>query len=925
MYSKQVEDYVGQVIRPRGMSEVKAVKKESDIVAPRLMKGRSSEKKMNQFKIKGVSSFGDEREVKLFDVIPQSPVKKSEKLIKPILQKSTSIPKLYMKKLKKNRKISPRPPLHTQTSRQLLTFSSSNVDLNMIREKNEDILPKKTINPNDYKKIMKKRKPKANNKSMAIRDKTLKRMKTSRAKIRASQILVKQNLEYTQVQNNIRIKSSRNLEGSRQSSVKTNLTLSQSRSMEKMNQSLQKISFKNDSILMNFKPSVVKYTDKNGKKVAPSQPLQTERLNDRIKILNTKMRYVLQPNEVLNPMDLLHGTTHVEMIEEEQLYFRIYTFGYKPPLVIHKKHCKGKIRIYISSEHYKPKYGNAEVVFSEHKSKLLFYPKKCKKHCELDIENVYITLHSLSVSSIDLEVYFKSRDESREDSNALGGLMFKPLNITMEQRHRAFINDLMDHPKRRKDFMEKCKDIRRSRVERLRKNRTLEYKISNQSYEQRRKDVLQKKEQEWKLKLFTVFKKEIKHDLQAKLKMSRNKILQQQYRNKFWVRSMCLNSCFTEMWSRFVEARDQWIHKNRKHIAARRIGIHWKRYMIKKGEIMFYRQVMHIRHSFKYKFNSIVHKPDFSGTVLWSFYDFLRKKAWRHELKSKMIKYNLAVISIQEHTKAVVEERLHKVFILKYYWKKVRETIAFLYNHPKHQKKLKKTVLAKIHLDETVDMDQRVRKYVREFSSALKDKRKQFFDSCSQNKVKGILAKFVYNLVQVKKEKNSLHEIDMIDLYLEEAVEKLTQPSKKVKSYLGSIRQTQKNLNKDLLSLKTISSKNFMENFNIPERLTLDLQKKKAHSVVTRDRRRTTLNNSLMLPPDMRNSLFQNADQMDPLDENSIVNTILGNLGEDIKILNEQDYLPDFRKMLALMLPEDDIPATKRSPVRKKPQSLVRK
>jgi hypothetical protein len=58
------------------------------------------------------------------------------------------------------------------------------------------------------------------------------------------------------------------------------------------------------------------------------------------------------------------------MVEEERLFYRVYSKNYRPPLNILKVNSKGKIRIYISCDHKKPNYGNADVVFGEDKNKM---------------------------------------------------------------------------------------------------------------------------------------------------------------------------------------------------------------------------------------------------------------------------------------------------------------------------------------------------------------------------------------------------------------------------------------------------------------------------------------------------------------------------------------------------------------------------
>ena len=55
--------------------------------------------------------------------------------------------------------------------------------------------------------------------------------------------------------------------------------------MEKMNKSLKNLKIKNDNLLLNFKPSIIKLKDKNGKDIEqPIQPLMVDKIKNNIKV-----------------------------------------------------------------------------------------------------------------------------------------------------------------------------------------------------------------------------------------------------------------------------------------------------------------------------------------------------------------------------------------------------------------------------------------------------------------------------------------------------------------------------------------------------------------------------------------------------------------------------------------------------------------
>lgn len=162
------------------------------------------------------------------------------------------------------------------------------------------------------------------------------------------------------------------------------------------------------------------------------------------------------------------------MIEEERLFYRIYSQNYKPPLTIQKVNSNGKVRIYISCSNQKPTYGNADIVFSEDKKKILFYPKKSKKGNLFNMEYVYLTIHSLSESLVNLKVFFENQQNFEgmpREGSKISLPILRQKDSTIKERNNKFVDDLMKKPVKRRKFMKSIHDIKTSRSERLSKSR----------------------------------------------------------------------------------------------------------------------------------------------------------------------------------------------------------------------------------------------------------------------------------------------------------------------------------------------------------------------------------------------------------------------------------------------------------------------
>ena len=121
--------------------------------------------------------------------------------------------------------------------------------------------------------------------------------------------------------------------------------------------------------------------------------------------------------------------------------------------------------------------------------------------------------------------------------------------------------------------------------------------------------------------------------------------------------------------------------------------------------------------------------PNFIPNIKYIFVEFMRFKAGKYEVQSKMLKYHRAATKIQRQVKKMTSTNLYRMTVLLEYWLRVKETIGYLMSHPKYKKRLKDSLIAKIHQDDSVNMNARVLAYLKEYRTAIAEKRTQFLHS----------------------------------------------------------------------------------------------------------------------------------------------------------------------------------------------------
>ena len=126
---------------------------------------------------------------------------------------------------------------------------------------------------------------------------------------------------------------------------------SQSSLVKHYNESLKNISFKSDNLLMTMKyENLPRAISTPNLEILQQKTPIFDRVESQMKVINTKLRYVLSEREDVIQDLPLNEKTKIEMVEEEWLFFQIYSEGYEPPLILDKSNSTGKVRIYVSTE-----------------------------------------------------------------------------------------------------------------------------------------------------------------------------------------------------------------------------------------------------------------------------------------------------------------------------------------------------------------------------------------------------------------------------------------------------------------------------------------------------------------------------------------------------------------------------------------------
>ena len=157
-------------------------------------------------------------------------------------------------------------------------------------------------------------------------------------------------------------------------------------------------------------------------------------------------------------------------------------------------------------------------------------------------------------------------------------------------------------------------------------------------------------------------------------------------------------------------------------------------------------------------------------------------------MRSTILNYVDSIKKVQRKIRKILRIRSERTEVLDNYWHKALDIVKFSVNHPNNQKKLKGTALSLIASDETVVAYSRISKYLVEYQSTLTSKRYEFFKTCRANGTKGHFALLVYNLLNSKKQQEALKDEDVVEMYLEEAMEMIMNDKKALKAILSRLK-----------------------------------------------------------------------------------------------------------------------------------------
>jgi hypothetical protein len=189
--------------------------------------------------------------------------------------------------------------------------------------------------------------------------------------------------------------------------------------------------------------------------------------------------------------------------------------------------------------------------------------------------------------------------------------------------------------------------------------------------------VLKNKEEVWKIKLFNIHRKDIRNDLKFKLDTVRHHVNSLKIRKKFWMKMVYTVNCLRLQRVKFNEAHKEWLQQIRYHIASRRIGIHWRRYILQKGEMLSIRNAMILRYSFVYMMQMSIHNPSIEKFNKKVFADYLFDESNKFTVRSKLLKYHKSIRMIQDKIRESNFVRMSRMMILREYWERAMDTIKY--------------------------------------------------------------------------------------------------------------------------------------------------------------------------------------------------------------------------------------------------------
>jgi hypothetical protein len=161
-----------------------------------------------------------------------------------------------------------------------------------------------------------------------------------------------------------------------------------------------------------------------------------------------------------------------------------------------------------------------------------------------------------------------------------------------------------------------------------------------------------------------------------------------------------------------------------------------------------------------------------------------------------------------------------------------------------------------------------------------------------------MFARLTHNLLKAKFKKEAIPDVEIVADYCEKGFEQLTKPKKMVKAFLGQIRQQSK-ISKFQIS---ISKNELNDQFNEGKTNIKAIHKK---SKTTKSKEGLT-NKKITSNTDIYKDFDNYPFDIYVDDDDLVIQKLMSNVGDDFSHLNENNYIPDFKQMLGLMMPIDN-------------------
>lgn len=168
----------------------------------------------------------------------------------------------------------------------------------------------------------------------------------------------------------------------------------------------------------------------------------------------------------------------------------------------------------------------------------------------------------------------------------------------------------------------------------------------------------------------------------------------------------------------------------------------------------------------------------------------MSQSAVKKEAYYKMLNWYKSATLVSKTFLKALETKRYRLEVLNIYWLKCKETVKYLMTEPKSKKRIKVIQVFSIYLWIGLHINKNcwrlipwcpcvrppflnfhrnelMEQYLTQYTRRIGDAKFKFREFWRQNPAKGLLAKFVYNILKAKKEKEGMNEKEIIGMKIQ--------------------------------------------------------------------------------------------------------------------------------------------------------------